>query len=105
MNAFFTWSDLSHGAYTPTGNRKRDKKRREPLGCDPAAVLVPFSCDCVAPVPIRRAAIFAADEHLYQAPLIVDVEPLDKIAKNIQVLIARFANFLFDAISALAQYP
>ncbi len=83
---------------------RETKKQREPLGCDPAAVLVPYSCDCVAPVPTGRPTLIVADEHLYQAPLIVDVESLNEIPKDVQVLIPRFANLFFDAISALVQY-
>ena len=78
------------------------QKRREPLGCDPAAVLVSFNCDCAAPVPIRRSTNTVFDGPLNQTPLIVDVESFNEVAKDVQVLIAGFSNFLLDAIGTLA---
>lgn len=80
------------------------KKRREPLGCDPAAVLISFSCDCAAPVPIRRSTITVVDGPLNQTPLIVDVESFNEVAEDVQVLVAGFSNLLLDAVRALAQY-
>ncbi len=80
------------------------QKRREPLGCDPAAALDPFCCDCAAPVHLRRSTLAVDGGSLYQAPLIVDVESFNKVTEDVEILVARFSDLLLDAIGALAQY-
>ena len=74
------------------------------MDCDPAAVLVPYSYDCAAPVSVRRTTWNVADDTPYLAPLIVDVESFNKVAKDVQVFIAGFSYFFLDAFSTLVQY-
>ena len=85
------------------GSCGRDKNGENRLVATPPLLLIP-TVAIAQPQSISAGPPWLKPADLYQSPLIVDVESFNKVAKDVEILVACFSDLLLDAISALTQY-